>query len=161
MTATNTPTAGALCVQAFFDNNGNGQRDTGEDLVPHILFNVTANGATAATYTTDGVNEPYCIGNLNAGAYTVAATIMPTYNATTPLNDTVNVPGGAAAQFSVGLRRVSDGGTVVGLTGTPKAATTSGGGPSIMAILAIIGGGVLILGTIGFGVLFFMQGRRI
>ena len=162
VTATATPVAGALCVEAYFDNNGDGQRDTGENLIPNILFNVTAKGTAIASYTTDGVNEPYCIGNLNAGAYTVAATVVAEYNPTTPLNDTANVPGGAAAKFSVGLRKVSDGDQVVGATDTPApTAKTSQGGPSILAILATVGGGLLILGTIGFGVLFFMQSRRL
>jgi LysM repeat protein len=161
VSATATPVAGAICVQAYFDNDGNGQRDPGEDLVPNVLFNVTAKGNSIASYKTDGTTEPFCIGNLDAGPYTVAAVIIPAYVATTPLNDTVNVPGGAAAQFSVGLRRASDGNDVVGVTGTPKAASTSGGGLNILALLSTLVGGLIILGSIGFGVLFFMQSRRL
>ncbi len=162
ISATATPTAGALCVQAFFDNNGNGERDTGEDLVPNVLFKVTTKGNAITSYTTDGINEPYCIRNLTAGDYTVAATVVADYNPTTPLNDTASVPGGAAANFSVGLRKASDGAQDIGVTGTPApAATTNKGGPSIVAILATLGGGLIILGAIGFGVLFFMQSRRL
>ncbi|MCL4504421.1 MAG: LysM peptidoglycan-binding domain-containing protein [Chloroflexi bacterium] len=157
LTATATPGTGALCVQAYFDNNGNGVRDTGEDLVPNVLFNVSAKGAAVKSYTSDGKNEPYCMRNLSASAYTVAAIITPAYVATTPLNDTVNVPGGAAAQFAVGLRRVSDGNQVVGPTETPQGAQSSGNSPNILAILATIGGALIILVTIGFGVLFFMH----
>jgi LysM repeat protein len=161
VTMTSTPGIGALCVLAYFDNNGNGQRDSGEDPIPNVLFNVTAKGAPAASYTTDGVNEPYCIGNLTEGDYTAAATITPAYNATTPLNDTVAIPSGGRAQFNVGLRRVSDGNQVIAVTGTPTATASSGGGPSVLAILATLGGAILILGTIGFGVLFFLQSRRL
>jgi LysM repeat protein len=162
VSATATPTTGALCVQAFFDNNGDGQRDTGEELVPNVLFKVTTKGNAVTSYTTDGVNEPYCIRNLSAGDYTVAATVVADYVPTTPLNDTASVPGGAAAKFSVGLRKASDGNQIVGVTGTamPNAATGSGG-PSVLAILATLGGGLIILGSIGFGVLFFMQSRRL
>jgi hypothetical protein len=77
------------------------------------------------------------------------------------LNDTVNVPGGAAAQFSVGLRRVSDGDQVVGVTGTPVVKVASSSGPNILAIIATIGGGLIILAAIGFGVMFFLQRRRL
>jgi LysM repeat protein len=160
ITVTATPSTGALCVQAYFDNNGNGKRDQSEDLIPNILFSVSTKGQTINSYTTDGVNEPFCIGNLAVAAYTVAATIMPAYVPTTPLNDTINVPGGAAAQFSIGLRRVSDGNAVVGGTITP---TPQGGGSSglnVGSLLLTIGGGLLILGTLGFGVLYFMQNRR-
>lgn len=160
ITVTATPSTGALCVQAYFDNNGNGKRDQSEDLIPNILFSVTSKGQTINSYTTDGVNEPFCIGNLAVAAYTVAATIMPAYAPTTPLNDTINVPGGAAAQFSIGLRRVSDGNAVVGGTNTPTPQGESSTGLNVGALLATIGGGLLILGTLGFGVLYFMQNRR-
>ncbi|MCL5997962.1 MAG: LysM peptidoglycan-binding domain-containing protein [Chloroflexi bacterium] len=159
--ASPTPDTGALCVQAYFDNNGNGERDDGEELVPNVLFNLTANDVAVQSYTTDGANEPYCIGNLNAGAYTVAATIMPAYNATTPLNDTANIPGGEAVQFAVGLRRVSDGNQMVEVTGTPVVKVAASSAPNILAILATIVGGLIILGAIGAGMLFFLQSRRL
>jgi LysM repeat protein len=162
ITATATPGTGALCVQAYFDDNGNGARDEGENLVSNILFNVTTKGTAVTNYTTDGTNEPYCIRNLTAGAYTVAATVANAYNPTTPLNDTANVPGGAAAQFSVGLRRVSDGDQVLGVTATPvPASPIIGSGTNILAIVATIGGGLIILGTIGFGVMFLLQSKSL
>ena len=159
---TSTPGFGALCVQAYFDNNGDGVRDPGEDLVPGIQFGLTSGGQSLGAYTSDGVNEPYCFSNLAEGAFTVAATISPDYVATTPLNDTVNVGGGANSAFSLGIRRASAGNEVIEYTPTPSAeASNGGGGPSLLAILATIGGALLILGTIGFGVLFFLQGRRL
>ncbi len=157
VTATITPSTGALCVQAYFDNNGTGSREPDEPLVPNVIMNVTSKGVGVATYTTDGKNEPYCIRNLGVGAYTVAAIISSAYLATTPLNDTIVVPGGAAAQFSVGLRRVSDGNLVISTTGTPQASGSAGPPPNVLAILATIVGALIILGVIGFGVLFFMQ----
>lgn len=157
LSATATPSTGILCVQAYFDNNGNGVRDTGEDLVPNVIINVTTKGVAVASYTTDGKNEPYCMRNLNAGAFTVAATISSAYLATTPLNDTVTVPGGASAQFAVGLRRASDGNNVISATGTPQTTGAGNSAPSVLAILAVIVGALIILGAIGFGVLFLMH----
>jgi LysM repeat protein len=157
LTATATPSTGALCVQAYFDNNGSGAKDETETLVPNVIINVTSKGTAIASYTTDGKNEPYCIRNLGVGAYTVAATISSAYLATTPLNDTVTVPGGIAVQFSVGLRRVSDGNQVISITGTPQASGSSAAPPNVLAILATIVGALIILGGIGFGVLFFLQ----
>jgi len=132
-------------------------REAGENLVPNVIINVTSKGAQIASYTTDGLNEPYCIRNLAVGSFTVAATISSAYLATTPLNDTVAVPGGAAAQFTLGLRRVSDGNLVVSTTGTPQAGGSSASTPNLLAILAVIAGALIILGAIGFGVLFFLQ----
>lgn len=160
--ATPTPSVGALCVQAYFDNDGNGARDPGEDLAPDILFSVTSGGESKGTYTSDGVSEPYCLTALAVGAYTVAAVIGSDYVATTPLNDTVNVGGGMNALFSLGIRYASAAYEVIQYTPTPSASASNGpGGPSLLAILATIGGALIILGTVGFGVLFFLQSRRL
>ena len=157
ITATAIPSTGSLCAVAYFDNNGNGGREPNEPLVPNVIINVTSKGASVANYTTDGKNEPYCIRNLSIGSYTVAAVISSAYVSTTPLNDTVSVPGGAVAQFSVGLRRVSDGNQVISATGTVTAGGSSGTPPNLLSIVATIVGALVILGAIGFGVLFFMQ----
>ncbi len=157
-----TPSVGALCVQAYFDNDGNGVRDPGEDLVPGILFSVTSGGESKGTYTSDGVSEPYCFTELAVGAYTVAAVIGADYVATSPLNDTANVGGGMNALFSLGIRRADAAYKVIEYTPTPSpAASGSAGGPSLLAILATISGALIILGAVGFGVLFFLQSRRL
>ncbi len=160
--ATPTPSVGALCVQAYFDNDGNGARDPGEDLVPGVLFSVTSGGESKGTYTSDGVSEPYCFTELAVGAYTVAAMIGSDYVATTPLNDTANVGGGVNALFSLGIRHASAAHEVIEYTPTPFSGDSNrAGGPSLLAILATIGGALIILGAVGFGVLFFLQSRRL
>lgn len=159
---TPTPSVGALCVQAYFDNDGNGARDPGEDLVPGILFSVTSGGESKGTYTSDGVSEPYCFTELPVGAYTVAAMIGSEYVSTTPLNDTANVGGGMNALFSLGIRRAGAAHEVIEYTPTPSSGASDGAGaPSLLAILATVGGALIILGTVGFGVLFFLQSRRL
>ena len=160
--ATPTPSVGALCVQAYFDNDGNGARDPGEDLVSGILFSVTSGGESKGTYTSDGVSEPYCFTELAVGAYTVAAMIGSDYVATTPLNDTANVGGGMNALFSLGIRHASAAHEVIEHTPTPSSGASDGAGsPGLLAILATIGGALIILGAVGFGVLFFLQSRRL
>lgn len=160
--ATPAPSVGALCVQAYFDNNGNGARDPGEDLVPGILFSVTSGGESKGTYTSDGVSEPYCFTELAVGAYTVAAMIGSDYVATTPLNDTANVGGGMNALFSLGIRHAGAAHEVIKYTPTPSSGVSNGAGsPGLLAILATVGGALIILGAVGFGVLFFLQSRRL
>ncbi|MCS7060967.1 MAG: LysM peptidoglycan-binding domain-containing protein [Anaerolineae bacterium] len=160
--ATATSSVGALCVQAYFDNNGNGLRDAGEDLTPGIVFNVTSGGESKGSYTSDGVSEPYCFGNLAAGAYTVSAVIGPEYVTTTPLNDTANVGGGTNTLFSLGIRRADAAYEVIEYTPTPTAEDAgTNGGPNVLAILATLSGALMILASVGFGALFFLQSRRL
>ena len=80
----NITDTGFACVAAFFDDDGNGKYDTGEDFVPNVLFKLTAQGVTLATYTSDGVNEPHCFANLPAIDYTVSTGFNQGYVNTTP-----------------------------------------------------------------------------
>ncbi len=155
---TATATAGEACVQSFFDDNGNGKRDDTEDLVPNILFALTANNQQLASYTTTGVEEPYCFPGLNNGSYTIAATALDIYAPTTPMNDTMDVSGGRS-YFSVGLRRVTDGADDV--TRPAQPVTTDTGGPNLTGIAAVAGGALLLIGTIGFGASLFLRRRRL
>ncbi len=162
--AANAPASngGALCVQAYFDNNGDGKRDADEAFVPNVLFSIMASGAVAGTHTSDGVNEPHCFTNLVPGAYTASATILPAFVATTPLDDTINVSAGSNSQFSVGLRRASDENVVIESTATPTpAASAENGGTSVLAVLAMIVGALMVVGSIGLGILLFLQSRRL
>ncbi len=157
-TVTATATVGEACVQAFFDDNGNGKRDDTEDLVPNILFVLSANNQQLASYTTTGVDEPYCFPNLNNDSYTVAATALDIYVPTTPLNDTINVAGGRS-YFSVGLRRVIDGSADVSKPAQPaqsNAPVINWGG-----VIPVLGGALLLFGAIGFGASLFLRRRRL
>lgn len=157
-TITATATVGEACVQAFFDDNGNGKRDDTEDLVPNILFALSADNQQLASYTTTGVDEPHCFPNLNNGTYTIAATALDIYVPTTPLNDTINVSGGRS-YFNVGLRRVTDGNVDVSKPAQPEQASTQG--PPLVAVAAVAGGVLLLIGTIGFGASMFLRRRRL
>ena len=154
-----TPTVGQACVQAFFDDNGNGQRDDREDLVPNIQFIITTGGALIGSYTTNGVDEPYCFENLPNQAYTVAATPLDIYVPTTPLNETLRV-NGARSYFSLGLRRISDGFEDVSVKPTPEPAPTLGGDTTI-GLLSLGGGVLLLVGTVGFIASAILRRRRL
>jgi LysM repeat protein len=155
--ATATPTMGQACVQAFFDDNGNGLRDEAEELVPDIAFTVTAGGTTFGSYVTTG-NEPHCF-DLPNQAYTVAARAPDAYVATTPLNDTVRV-NGARAFFSVGLRRVSDGFADVSATPTPQPPIVPDSNTTL-GLLATAGGALLLIGVVGLALSVVLRARRL
>jgi len=154
-----TPIVGQACVQAFFDDNGNGQRDDREDLVPNIQFIVTTGGALIGSYTTTGVDEPHCFENLANQAYTVAATPPDIYVPTTPLNETLRV-NGARSYFSLGLRRISDGFEDVSVEPTPEPPPTLSSDATI-GLLSLSGGVLLLVGTVGFIASTILRRRRL
>ncbi|HRA53914.1 MAG TPA: LysM peptidoglycan-binding domain-containing protein [Thermoflexales bacterium] len=157
------PQFGLLCVEAYYDNNGDGRRqaESGEDLVPNVFFSISSVGALVATRMTDGVNEPFCVQNMVAGNYTVGATTLQTYNATTPLNDTKVVQGGNASRFSVGLRRPESGSKVIVPTQANASGPARGLGDMALPILAVGIGALLVVGGMFFGVSYFLRQRRI
>jgi LysM repeat protein len=152
-----TPAAGQACVQAFFDDNGNGLRDEAEELVPEVAFAITAGGAAFGSYVTTG-NEPYCF-DLPNQAYTVVARAPEQYLATTPLNDTLRI-NGARAFFSVGLRRLSDGFADVSATPTPQPPPAPDGNTTF-GVLATMGGALLLVGIVGFAISVVLRARRL
>jgi hypothetical protein len=171
---------GQLCVLAFFDDNGNGQRDEQvvatpvsqnaaphmrglEDPVPNIQFTLATGGVEVARYVSDGVSEGvsgYCFENLPALGYTAVATYTQGYVPTTPLDDSVTVNPGAKSIFFVGLRRPADEFRDVSKTPTPVAnpLTTPS---NIFGVLATIGGSLLVLGAVGIVVSLVLQRRQL
>ena len=150
---------GELCLEAFFDRNGNGLRDEREDLVPGIGFTVNSGTTLVRSFTSNGVEEPDCIKNLAPGNYRVAAGMPSIYIATTPLNNIVNVTSTISSRFSVGLRRVTDGNRVA--TAVPQASALSNAVPGIVAVLVTVVGALLIFGAISLGVNLLLRRRRI
>jgi LysM repeat protein len=156
-----TPTVGAACVQAYFDDDGNGERaERGEDLVPQILFTLSRDGATLGTYTSNGVDEPYCFENLDNGSYVVAATVLQIYQPSTPINDTLRVRGGRSF-FSIGIRRIADAAVDVSATATPATAAPAVDGDNVIAVVAVAGGILMIIGLIGFVVSTALRRKRV
>lgn len=160
-TITGTPTVGGVCVQAFFDDDGDGERaERGEDLVPQILFSLTRDGAPIGDYTSTGVDEPYCFDNLANGDYIVAATVLQIYQPSTPISDQLNVRG-ARSYFSIGIRRRADAALNVSATSTPTSRPSVLSAGNVLSVLAIIGGLLMIVGLLGFLASAFLRRRRL
>ncbi len=152
-TATNPPAAtpvasagGALCVSLFEDANGNGTQDGGERLIAGGQIQVVAANATAATYTTDGVNEPHCLTDLPAGAYSASVAAPAGYSPTTGNKVTLIVQPGeqANAAFGAQSNRISP-------TEAPAAAPQDES-PGLFTAFVIAAGAFLVvmLGVAGF-----------
>ncbi len=101
--ATNSST---LCVSAYHDRNADGMRDPAtEELLADAVFTLSNETGVVGSYTSDGVNEPYCFTQLVPGTYMVQLTKVPGYNTTTPEYWAVPLPDGATANVEFGHQR--------------------------------------------------------
>lgn len=64
---------GKLCVLAFQDLNQDGVQQSEELLLPAVTFTIRGAGGESARYTTNGIQEPYCLDALATGQYQVVA----------------------------------------------------------------------------------------
>jgi hypothetical protein len=89
----------AICVSAYHDLNSDGVRDpAAEELLPNANFTLSNEKGVVASYTSDGVNEPYCFNQLIPGTYLVQMLNPDGYNATTQDNWAVPLPEGTTVR---------------------------------------------------------------
>ena len=69
------PPLTAICLVAFTDENGNGQREPAEPLQTGVAFTVFTNEGVVANYVTDGESEPYCLTDLLPGDYQITRSV--------------------------------------------------------------------------------------
>lgn len=65
----------AVCLVAFADENGNGEREPTEPLQAGVAFTVFTAEAVVANYVTDGISEPYCLTDLIPGDYQITRSV--------------------------------------------------------------------------------------
>ncbi len=110
---------GTVNGTVFYDANGNGVRDSGQQNVtaelgiPGVTITLknATNGTTVGTTTTDA-NGNYSFPNVPVGGYIVTQTTPGGYTPTTPVSVPVSVPAGGAATADFGDRQS---GAVVGV----------------------------------------------
>ena len=137
------PAPGGLCVQAFNDRNGNGLYDESEELVANVKFTVMSGDTPAATYTTSGVDEPYCFTGLSPRAYTVRVEPPKNYAPTTDEQMGVALAAGQTANVSFGARLPGGQAPPAGSVGVASLLTRYKG-----VLIGIGGVGVLLIAGI-------------
>lgn len=60
---------GSICLLMYLDENESGSREVNEAKLAGGIFTLTRDNLPVATYTSDGVAEPYCFSNLMPGNY--------------------------------------------------------------------------------------------
>ncbi len=92
----------AVCLVAFSDENGNGEREPGEALQAGVAFTVFTAEAVVANYVTDGISEPYCLTNIEPGDYQVTRSVGRDETLTNSGNRTVILKAGDQVMLGFG-----------------------------------------------------------
>ena len=107
----------AVCLVAFTDENGNGERELTEPLQAGVAFTIFTREAVVANYVTDGVSEPYCLTELAAGDYQITRSVGR--------GETLTNSGNRTVILAVGDQVMLGFGSLQGATPTPTATAVS------------------------------------
>lgn len=104
-TPTDTPEPrGIICVNAFSDENSNGQHDDAEGAMAGVTFTVARDGTVVRTGISTGP-EPICFDDLEPGAYQVAQSVPNTLQMTTGASTEVTIGEGQTLEVKFGSRQ--------------------------------------------------------
>ena len=121
------PPPTVICLVAFTDENGNGEREPDEPLQAGVAFTIFTAERVVANYVTDGLSEPYCLTDLAAGDYQITRSVGRGETLTNSGNRTVILGSGDQVMLGfggvtgAGQPTASAGGTAV-FVATPPAA---------------------------------------
>lgn len=157
-TWTPTPMTGEVCVLAFDDRNGDRLRDPGEPLLPYAVFTLSDAQHVLATYSTNGLNEPYCFTGLDPQVYFMSEMNPPGYESTTYDSWAVSLQNGATVNIEFGDR------TEMEPTPTPTAPPSPT--PTRVALLSVVGNavysyaGIIVIVLVAGVLIAFNTARR-
>ena len=156
-TVTPTPVTGSVCVLSFDDRNGNRLRDPGEPLLPYAVFTLSDAQHVVDTYSTNGLNEPYCFDGLAPAVYFISQMNPPGYEATTHNSWGISLMNGAMINIEFGNK------TQALPTATPSPTLVpSATPPALLGMLgnAVYGYSGIIIIVLAAGVLIAYNAAR-
>ncbi|WP_420641381.1 hypothetical protein [Candidatus Leptofilum sp.] len=174
-TNTPEPPAGAtICVNAFADDNGNGQFDSSEGYMGSVAFRVANNTQVVGQAISTGTDEAVCFEGLEAGAYQIEQVVLGPLEMTTAGTTSVTVESGqtAGVQFGSRLRQdgatqptsdaeaVADAATAVSTTAAESGDETAVDAPEEGGLAAWSGLALLIVAVVLLGGILFAVLRR-
>ncbi|HRQ36477.1 MAG TPA: hypothetical protein PLD25_01000 [Chloroflexota bacterium] len=171
---TNTPVpGGTICVNAFADDNANGQRDENEGFMGGVTFTIASSTQLVAQAVSNGSPQPVCFEGLDAGSYTVTQIVPGALEMTTAASATLELGVGQVIGVEFGSRVRSSVPTAVAteVAAAPDATipppvdnsgSTSSSSSSGVSWLAV--GGLLLLVTavalLGVLVFLVLRGQK-
>ncbi|VAW33111.1 hypothetical protein MNBD_CHLOROFLEXI01-3040 [hydrothermal vent metagenome] len=107
------PPPTVICLVAFSDSNGNGERDAEEPLQAGVAFTLFTDEAVVANYVTDSLAEPFCVTDLPPGAYQITRSVGR--------EETLTNSGNRSLTLAAGDQVMLGFGSFIGATPTPTA----------------------------------------
>ena len=169
-TPTETPIpGGTICVNAFADNNANGQHDADEGAMAGVTFTVASADNQLVGQGVSSGPDPVCFEGLPPGTYQIAQQVPPALEMTTAANVSIQVSEGQTVliEFGSRIRAEATATTASGAGGgeaspTPAGTEDSGGllGGGSTTVVAAIGLGILCLAVLLLGGLIFFLIRQ-
>ncbi len=167
--STNTPDAPAgatICVNAFADDNGNGQFDANEGYMGNVAFRVGSGTQVIGQAISNGTADAVCFEGLDPGSYQIEQVVSGPLEMTTASTASVTVEAGQTAGVQFGSRlqqdtgaaeptAIADAATAVPTEQTTQtdSATADDGGLAAWSGLLLLIVAVILLGGILFVVL--------
>ncbi|MBE2221612.1 MAG: hypothetical protein IAF02_08740 [Anaerolineae bacterium] len=101
---TDSQTTNGVCVIVYEDKDEDAVYFLeNESLLPNAAISLFQDGNSKASYVTDGINEPFCFENLEAGTYQVQVFPPAGYQSTTPESWAIAVSDGVIIPVTFGL----------------------------------------------------------
>ena len=162
--AASLPTTNSICVAAFNDTDGSGQRDVVEGLMADAAISLFRGGSNISTYVTDGINEPYCFPNLEDDTYQVQIFPPADYVMTTTGSWAVAVSNGMSIAVEFGTKfdanasvvAVADAGAADTAVTPPEPTPEADTGSSNIGLI-VLGAAVGLILLAGVGVFLLRQ----
>jgi hypothetical protein len=139
-----------ICVQLYHDVNGNGSRDTDEELLGGGAVSITEplRGESLSDNTKQDL--PLCFSELLAGEYNLSVAVPEGYNNTTANTATVSMKAGDTTIVNFGAQQA------VETLFQEENQQASGGGNSLLALA----GGAMLLAGGGLGIYMSVTAKR-
>ena len=173
-TPTNTPEppqGGTICVNAFADENSNGQHEETEGAMAGVTFTIVRDGEVVGQGISTGP-QPICFEEIEPASYQVAQTVPPALEMTTGANAEISLSEGQTIRVEFGSRLRPDDADVA--SANPSSTTVDADTELVddalgtdaeetgfgSSLLAMSGLAALFLGVIMAGVLLFLVLRQ-
>ena len=173
-TNTPEPPAGAtICINAFADDNGNGQFDANEGYMGSVAFRVASATQVVGQAVSTGTADAVCFEGLDAGQYQIEQVVPAPLEMTTAGTTSVTVAEGqtAGVQFGSRIRQegaeaadepdsVADAATAVPTTAAEQGEETAVTTPDEGGLASWSGLALLIVAVVLLGGILFVVLRR-
>ncbi len=154
-------TGSGICVLVYNDRNNDTfrQSDT-EEMLPNAMIALGDANGIIGQYTTDGLSEPYCFTNIQAGTYRLTLQPPPGYVASGPSDMSLGLGADGRMDVAFGAKRSELDVTPTTEAEEPAAGDDGGFGSDLLRWAARLSGILMLVLAIVIGVIFVLSRRK-